>query len=221
MGITFRKLRADEILVRPNDRKNGKMSLLLYKDARVDMSILDETVGNEDWSCQYSEQKGIVFCGVGIYSQKHNAFIYKWDAGSESTFEAEKGLASDAFKRACVKWGIGRELYTAPRITVDDSNDRFYVESIGYDAQGCIDNLVICSSDGTEVYRLENGKKVSIPTASRLDILKKVCTDLNEETDDRDNLVKFYRYYEKRCEGFDKWNVGIVKGLWNKWNGRR
>lgn len=220
MGIEFRKLRADEILVRPNDKKNGRMNLLLYKDARVDMSILDETVGNEDWACQYNEEKGIVFCGVGIYSSKHNAFIYKWDAGSESTFEAEKGLASDAFKRACVKWGIGRELYTAPRITVSESNERFYVDSIDYDGQGNIKDLVICSSDGTEVYRYENGKSVRIPEVDRLTLLKKVCGELKEEADNKDDLLKFFRFYEGRCDGFEKWNAGLIKSLWNKWNKR-
>lgn len=117
MNKKFRILRADEIDVRIAQVKENGVSLLLYKDARVDMNILDETVGPENWQRKHYECKGNLFCSVGIRN-KGEEWIWKDDAGSESNTEKEKGEASDSFKRACVNWGIGRELYTAPFIWV-------------------------------------------------------------------------------------------------------
>jgi len=117
MEKKFRTLRANEIDVRVAKIKEKGLSLLLYKDARVDMNILDETVGSENWQRRHYECKGNLFCSVGIRNDK-NEWIWKDDAGAESYAEKEKGEASDSFKRACVNWGIGRELYTAPFIWV-------------------------------------------------------------------------------------------------------
>jgi len=125
--MKFRDLKANEINVRiaaikDTDEKKG-VSLLLYKDARCDANILDETVGSENWECKFYECKGNLFCSLGIRNPENPMeFIYKDDCGSESYTEKEKGEASDAFKRAGFKWGIGRELYTAPFIWVTDCN---------------------------------------------------------------------------------------------------
>ena len=116
----FRDLRADEIECRVQSVKPNGLVLLLYKDARVDMNILDETVGAENWQNKFYEHKGILFCSLGIntnYAEapdKPDRWVWKDDAGVESNTEAEKGNASDARKRAGFAWGIGRELYTAP-----------------------------------------------------------------------------------------------------------
>lgn len=117
--ITFRELTADEIEIRIGMCKENGLTLLLYKDARCDMAILDETVGAENWEREHYECKGNLFCKVGIntnYKKEDSIpnWVYKSDCGSESNTEKEKGEASDSFKRACVNWGIGRELYTAP-----------------------------------------------------------------------------------------------------------
>jgi hypothetical protein len=82
------------------------------------MDILDETVKPENWTRDHKELKGNIYCGVGIWDKEKQMFIFKWDAGAESNTEKEKGEASDSFKRACVNWGIGRELYTAPYISI-------------------------------------------------------------------------------------------------------
>lgn len=121
--MEFRSLRADEIECRVGQiAKNGNgLSLLLFKTARVDADMLDETVGPESWQCEFYECKGTLFCKVGILIDRKDVlaeWVWKDDAGSPSNMEAAKGEASDAFKRACFKWGIGRELYTAPRIWV-------------------------------------------------------------------------------------------------------
>ena len=147
----FRRLRADEIDCRVQSASDKGLSLLLYKDARCDMNILDETVGCLNWQRTHSRDNSN--CTVSIYNKDLGEWVSKEDTGTDSNTEAEKGRASDSFKRACVNWGIGRELYTAPFIwinkseyTVDDKGrckDRFYVSDIGYDKAGNINRLVI------------------------------------------------------------------------------
>ena len=138
----FRDLRADEIDIRVGTVNEKGVTLLLYKDARVDMDILDETVGSGNWQRTHEVINGNLFCNVGI--KLDGEWIYKQDVGVESYTEKEKGQASDSFKRACVNWGIGRELYTAPFIWIKagdvniikgkdgkpTTRDKFFVEKI-------------------------------------------------------------------------------------------
>lgn len=137
--IKFRDLTANEIECRVQSVKPNGLILLLYKDARVDMNILDETVGAENWQREHYECKGNLFCRVGIDVTESNNWVWKSDCGVESNTEAQKGEASDSFKRACFNWGVGRELYTAPFIWIpadkcDINNqkcyDKFEVEKI-------------------------------------------------------------------------------------------
>ena len=115
----FRDLRADEIECKVSQINKDGLSLLLYKTARTDMQILDETVTPYDWQCEYLEIKNNMYCAISIYDHTKNQWITKWDCGVESAFgDKEKGEASDAFKRAGFKWGIGTELYTTPFIWV-------------------------------------------------------------------------------------------------------
>lgn len=152
----IRTLKADEIECRiGNISKDGKgLTLLLYKDARCDMNILDETFGALNWKREHTRENAN--CVVSVYDETKKEWVSKEDTGSESNTEAEKGLASDSFKRACVNWGIGRELYTAPFIWVgsDKCNlvniagkykcyDNFTVTNIHYDEARNIDGLVI------------------------------------------------------------------------------
>src|SRR5690554_1395175 len=119
--MNIRTLRADEIECRVQIVKENGCSLLLYKDARVDMNILDETFGVENWQRHHEIVNGNLFCNVGVRFSRENNYgewVWKQDVGTESNTEKEKGQASDSFKRACFNWGIGRELYTAPFIWV-------------------------------------------------------------------------------------------------------
>lgn len=141
-GISnFRDLRADEIDVRVASVNEKGASLLLYKDARCDMNILDETVGPMNWKRTHARENAN--CIVSIWDDAKEEWVSKEDTGTESFTEKEKGLASDSFKRACFNWGIGRELYTAPFIWVSADklkmhtkngktviSDSFYVEKI-------------------------------------------------------------------------------------------
>lgn len=116
MALKFRDLRADEIDVRVAQVTDYNVNLLLYKDARVDMNILDETVGAMNWQKHYSRDNAN--CIISIWDEGKNQWIEKEDTGTESNMEAEKGLASDSAKRSGFCWGIGRELYTSPEIKV-------------------------------------------------------------------------------------------------------
>ena len=128
MSIKFRPLEADEIKCRVAQCGKAGVKLLLYKDARCDMDILDETVGNENWQDEYYEAKGILFCRIGINIGARmdclTEWIWKADAGAESNMEADKGNASDALKRAGFRWGIGRALYTAPEIFIYETDSK-------------------------------------------------------------------------------------------------
>lgn len=113
----FRDLRADEIECRVAQAKENGVSLLLYKDARCDQNILDETVGAMGWMRYHTRDNAN--CIVQIWDDEKQQWVGKEDTGTESNTEKEKGLASDSFKRACFNWGIGRELYTAPFIWIN------------------------------------------------------------------------------------------------------
>lgn len=131
--LEFRDLRADEIDCRISTVKETGLSLLLYKDARCDMNVLDETVGPFNWKRAHSRDNAN--CTVSIWDDSKYDWVSKEDTGTESNTEAEKGLASDSFKRACFNWGIGRELYTAPFIWIKsglfrDKYDKFEVQEI-------------------------------------------------------------------------------------------
>ena len=114
--MKFRNLYADEIECRVGQINEKGLSLLLYKDARCDMNILDETVGAKNWKRRHTRDNAN--CIVSIWDSEKKEWIDKEDTGTESNTEKEKGLASDSFKRACTCLGIGRELYTAPFIWI-------------------------------------------------------------------------------------------------------
>ena len=132
-----------------NGQQVVKVNLLLYKNARVDMKILDELFTPMGWKRTHKLIGDRLYCQVEVWDAEKKEWICKEDVGVESNTEAEKGQASDSFKRACVNWGIGRELYTAPKITIElneneytkDQNSRikvwayFSVKSIGYDSK--------------------------------------------------------------------------------------
>ena len=140
--MKFRYLKETEIECRVATCNEKGVSLLLYKDARCDMRILDETAGAEHWKRSHEVVNGNLFCNVSIYF-KELGWVTKQDVGTESYTEKEKGQASDSFKRACVNWGIGRELYTSPFIWISNKDvtlmerngkittyDKFRVEQI-------------------------------------------------------------------------------------------
>ncbi len=164
----IRLLRADEIECRVSTINEKGMSLLLFKDARVDQRILDETFTPFGWKRTHQCIDGNLYCTVEIWDKEKRQWIAKQDVGTTSHSEKEKGQASDSFKRACFNWGLGRELYTAPFIWVPatkaniqkkdnryTTSDRFSVLSIGYNEQKEISALVIINQNEQKVFELK------------------------------------------------------------------
>ena len=162
--LKFRTLKENEISCRVGTINEKGLSLLLYKDARVDMDILDETVGAYNWKKEYLRDNAN--CIVSIWDDEKQEWISKEDTGTESNTEKEKGLASDSFKRACVNWGIGRSLYTAPFIYISAektkiikndknkyiTNDKFSIEKIVYNEQEEISGISIINQNKKRVF---------------------------------------------------------------------
>lgn len=177
----FRTLKPDEIECRVSQCSERGVSILLYKTARTDADLLDETVGAERWENDFKLVDGVLYGGIGIDYVGDGNLIWKWDAGTESNTEAEKGRASDAFKRAGFKHGIGRELYSAPRIWVAAKNcakltqkngkwqcrDVFSVDDIKYDDDEKISYLsVLAGQKSVFCWRKsENGVPASEATS--------------------------------------------------------
>lgn len=167
MKKEIRLLKADEIECRVATVNEKGVSLLLFKDARVDQKILDETFTPFGWRRSHQTIDGNLYCTVEIWDEEKQQWVGKQDVGTMSYSEKEKGQASDSFKRACFNWGIGRELYTAPfiwipasKITIQKKGDkyvtteRFNVKEISYNAKREIVSLVITNSQNTVLFSI-------------------------------------------------------------------
>lgn len=177
----MRTLYANEIECRVGHSTTSGASLLLYKDARVDMRILDEVFGPTNWQRRHEVVNGNLFCTIEIWDAEKRCWVAKQDVGTESNTEKEKGEASDSFKRAGFNWGIGRELYTAPfiwvNITTDDLDSKgkiktkFLCKEIGYNENKEINHLVIVDTKGNPRYtygksvKMERPKEVTLQDA--------------------------------------------------------
>lgn len=203
----MRKLRADEIECRVAQVSEKGCSLLLYKTARVDRAILDEEFGTMNWQNDFKVIDGKMYGGIAVRDEDNN-WVWKWDCGTESNTEAEKGQASDCFKRAGFKWGIGVELYTAPFIWLNvgtvkdefaseragkdvyklaDKFAKYAVKSIDYN-NDCISDLVIVDDKGNTVYSM--GKKENNFTQKKLND-SSIYISLAKLTD-LDHIKNFY-----------------------------
>lgn len=210
----FRNLKAEEIDVRINQIASNYCTMLLYKNARCDMNILDETVGAENWQREHKELKENIYCGVSIWDDVKQQWITKWDCGKESFSEAEKGEASDSFKRACTNFGLGRELYSSPNIITFPRKDMipkgkeseffqndkgkyttktyFYVEYIDYDENDNIKDLII--RDNKHNIRFT---KLTKETEKKLMDLTEELKKLIEKAEDKGNFDRedLYKYF--------------------------
>lgn len=224
--MEFRTLKANEVECRVSQIASNYCTLLLYKDARVDQDILDETVGVLNWKKDYQLIDGQLFCTISIWDDEKKQWIGKQDVGVESFSQEEKGRASDAQKRSAFCFGIGRELYTAPsifiiprkdikyRITIDnkqqevdefyknskdkyETKTRFWVEIIDYDEDRNIKDLII--RDNKNNVRFSQLTKEKEKELFEIDIkLKKLIEDKEdkEDKDEKFSREKFYEYYK-------------------------
>ncbi len=194
--VSIRLLRAEEIECRIATINEKGLSLLLFKDARVDQKLLDETFTPFGWKRSHQVIDGNLYCTVEVWDREKNQWIGKQDVGTMSYTEKEKGQASDSFKRACFNWGIGRELYTAPfiwipaeRVNIQKKEreqkfytyDRFHVWSISYDEEGKINAVMIVNQKNEIVYSMD---------ARILDIDTKEAGEKQETTNKQENANK-------------------------------
>ena len=231
MDLKFRLLKASEIDCRIATVSQKGVSVLLYKDARVDQNILDETVGPMNW--QRSHSRDNANCTVSLWDDEKQQWISKEDTGTESNTEKEKGLASDSFKRACFNWGIGRELYTAPFIwiavgdckVVDSGRtdkygkpvftcyDKFKVSRIGYDTDRNIIDLVIVDKKGKAVFSIsrvdENGNKPDDPPALEEKYVNSLFLELKRTGVGLSSLLKSFNVSDVHELRFEQWKSAM------------
>ena len=207
--MKFRTLKASEIDCRIQSigqNKTGAVgtTILLYKDARVDMNILDETVGAMNWQRGHSVIDGNLYCTISIWDEEKEQWIAKSDVGTESNTEKEKGQASDSFKRAGFNWGIGRELYSAPFVYIQldkseykerngklTSNAKFKVKDIAYDESRNIVKLIVVDSKGKVRYTLgENAQQQTQETVYNWQTLKARATQGGISEDELKRYLK-------------------------------
>jgi hypothetical protein len=211
---TPRLLNPDEISCRVQQvtDTNGAI-ILLYKDARVDMNLLDETYGEMNWQREHTTIDGNLFCTIKVWDSQKEQWVAKQDVGVESNTEATKGEASDAFKRAGFNWGIGRELYTGPFIFIQldegewsvnpktgkhQATYRFglSVKEIKYNEKREIIRLVLVDKKNKERFTFAQGKPIKdaeIPPEKVKEPVKVTMTITPEELERRTNEVKAIR----------------------------
>lgn len=219
-------LTANDVECRIKKITNEGAVLLLYKTARVDMRILDEVYGSMNWQRHHEVINDNLFCTISIWDSEKSQWVSKQDVGTESNAEAEKGQASDAFKRAGFAWGIGRELYDAPFIWISgkvSKYDRFHVTDIQYDREKQeFTRLVIFDDKGKERYRL--GIKADRPQstddrrqkgiAAIVELVKKnnaaeAFADFLKQTTKKDDLNALtIDELQSVYKGFKKWLEG-------------
>lgn len=212
-NLAFRDLKADEIDCRVAQATAKGVSLLLYKDARCDMNILDETVGAFNW--QREHYRDNANCSVSIWDDDKKQWIRKEDTGTESNTEAEKGLASDSFKRACFNWGIGRELYTAPFIWVNSDNcnladnngkfkcnDKFSVKDIKIENKKIVGLTIYNITKKCTAFTMNKAKTATAAQPKKAAETEKPADDLPYEvvTEKKTNRDKFREF----TAGWDK-----------------
>jgi len=209
----IRLLNANEIECRVQSVKKTKTGvgciLLLYKDARVDMKLLDETFGAKNWQRTHEVINGNLFCNIEIWDNEKKQWVRKQDVGTESYTEKEKGQASDSFKRAGFNWGIGRELYTAPFIWVDLKEGEYYdkdgktyisprvtfkVKYIDYNADREIIALQIIDNKNTIRYEIGKSGPPQEPPKTIDNAKAQVVYDLLDKT--KADVPAFLKYYK-------------------------
>lgn len=218
----IRLLRANEIECRIATINEKGLSLLLYKDARVDQKILDETFGAFGWKRSHQCIDGNLYCTVEIYDKESNAWVSKQDVGTTGFAEKEKSQASDSFKRACFNWGIGRELYTAPFIWIPAGkteiqkkdnrfacNNHFSVKAIEYNEDREIVGLTLTNEKGMVVYELK-AKNEAKKTTPNFAITKTQMKSLNAELERTgiamETVQERYRFQKAETMGEDVYN---------------
>lgn len=221
----FRKLKANEIDCRvASVTKEGALMLLLYKDARVDQRILDESFGIFGWQRSHEIIGGNLYCTVSVKNPETGEWISKQDVGVESFTEKEKGQASDSFKRACFNLGIGRELYTAPQIWINKGDykpndkgttyDKFSVKEIDYDEDGNINKLTIYNTKLKKIVFTTEDKYSGFPSRKEMVALARKHYPKGSEAE-----IKLLETFNN-AESIEKLTDDQLKAIYSKYEGK-
>lgn len=234
--INWDTLTPYDIEVRVATVKNGKATLLLYQDGRCTARNLDKMFGSFGWQIEYEVVGDQIYGKLSIYDEEKNQWVCKMDTGDKSNISEDKGQSSDILKRCAVRWGFATELYTAPRIVIDDDgygNTGYKVGDIAYNSEREICYLTIVNRFGKKVFEwnYEGGeveqprttppstkdtktKEIPESPVSNLDALTFFCKQEKTE-ENKDQLTRFYNYYKPKC---DTWK-GVMNfmQLWENW----
>jgi hypothetical protein len=227
--INFPKLTANDIQVRVSGKAgDNHRQYLLYQDSRVGMRLLDEIIGEMNYQVEYTSCAEQIYCCISIWDENKKQWIKKMDTGECSNISENKGIASDAFKRCCVKWGLGRELYTAPKIILPNEVSKFLkVSKIVYSGD-VISVLELVDEKGNLVYTYpNNGSYTNIPTttkqSSKEEIIQDVRNKANEiypTIDNKEEFKKCVNYWIKKIEQNGYKGEFNLNQRWDNWQKR-
>lgn len=215
-----RLLKPNEISCRVQQINEKGLSLLLYVTSRAGQVLLDEKYGPLGWQDSYKVIDGDLYCSISAWDNGKQQWVTREDVGTASYTAKEKGRASDAFKRACVKHGIARELYSAPFIWIDrgqcnikDNNgkfttyDKFKISEITYNGSNEIDSLEIINQNLDIVYKLYPSGKID---NIKLELIKDKAREADVPLGEICSLLKI-----KQIEDLD---INSFKPVMNKLN---
>lgn len=230
--IEFKQLTPGQIEVRPTDTKvKNKATLLLYIDSRAAADILNETIGEYNWTIEYKSVGDKVFGRLSIWDEDKQTWIFREDTGEESNISADKGLSSDILKRCLARFGCDW-LYHTPKIKINCPDNYYYndkmtmtftVKEIKWNDNKELISLIILDKFGKEVYNY-SGKSESKPIPSKSqeehkpnsEILRDFCSEKKtEEGVDQDDLLRFYKWYCGRVDEYS--NTLKPEIIWEKW----
>ena len=228
--LNFKPLTPGQIEVRVTDTKTkGRCTLLLYIDSRAAADILNDTVGEYNWTIEYKSVGGTIYGRLSVWDEEKGMWIFREDTGEESNISASKGMSSDILKRCLARFGCDW-LYRTPRIKITCPDNYYYndkltmsfsVRDIAWNEKKECERLVVVDRFGNVVYSLgdEKNEPRSIQMTvckNNLEILRDFCTERKtEEGVDLKELKKFFDYYSRIA---NEWTNEMKPGvLWEKW----
>lgn len=212
-------MRPQDIEIRPAQVRDGKVTLLLYQNSRTAMDALDRSFGEFGWQMEYRAVGEQIYGCLSIKDPDTGEWISKMDTGEESNISAQKGQSSDILKRCAVRFGYGRELYTAPRIVVDDDGyncSGYKVSKIVYNDNREIVELHIVNRFGKPVFDWGKTAQQPVPSSGdKTEELRAFCSTMKAQGCDLNELKKFFEWWSKKTPTW-KGNFN-PQSLWDKW----
>lgn len=226
--IEWELMKPEDIEVRTAQVKDKKVTLLTYQNGRNTMDALDKQFGEFGWKVEYKDVAGQIYGRLSIKDPDTGEWIYKEDTGEESNISASKGQSTDILKRLAVRFGYGRELYSIPRIVIDDDGygNHHKVGEVSWNDKRECTHITLVNKFGKVVYEWskdekpqpnpKKGYKPKEELKCNCDILKTWCGEKKKEPGiDKDELLKFYNYY---CGVVGNWSNELKPEiLWERW----